>query len=185
MTNTHENDTITLKKGTCLVEIQVISECELNEWKNSKRSLVNTINDRYPRDRYPLTRPKFLDKFRLDHIQDAELRERLCKLLWNFRDIFSTCEEDIGLIPFYEHSIQTTGLSVAKQPYRIPYPYKNWLKNKIRELERNNIIRPSISPYSAPVILVPKKNKDLRLVVDYRALNKQVVSDKFPLPRID
>jgi hypothetical protein len=35
------------------------------------------------------------------------------------------------------------------------------------------------------VILVPKKNGDMRLVVDYRALNKQVVSDKFPLPRID
>ena len=60
-----------------------------------------------------------------------------------------------------------------------------WLKNKIHELEKNEIIRPSISPYSAPVILVPKKNGDLRLVVDYRALNEQVASDKFPLPRID
>ena len=91
----------------------------------------------------------------------------------------------LGLIPFYEHAIQTTGLPVAKQPYRIPYKHKEWLINKIQELERNEIIRPSISPYSAPVILVPKKNNDLRLVVDYRALNKQVVSDKFPLPRID
>ena len=74
---------------------------------------------------------------------------------------------------------------MAKQPYRIPYKHKEWLINKIQELEHNDIIRPSISPYSAPVILVPKKNNDLRLVVDYRALNKQVVSDKFPLPRID
>ncbi|KAK2702427.1 hypothetical protein QYM36_018963, partial [Artemia franciscana] len=53
------------------------------------------------------------------------------------------------------------------------------------ELEKNKIIRPSIGPYSAPVILVPKKNNDLRLVVDDRALNKQVVSDQFLLPRID
>jgi hypothetical protein len=99
LTNTHKNGTITLKKGTCLVEIQVISECELNEGKNFKRSLVNTIDVSNPRNRYPLTRPQFLEKFKLDHIQHAELREKLCELLWNFRDIFSTCEEDIGLIP--------------------------------------------------------------------------------------
>ena len=74
---------------------------------------------------------------------------------------------------------------MSKHPYRIPYKHKNWLKHKIAELERNNIIRPSISPYLSPLILVPKKNNDLRLVVDYKALNKQVVSDKFPLPRID
>ena len=52
-------------------------------------------------------------------------------------------------------------------------------------IKTNQIIRPNISPQSAPVILVPKKNNDLRLVVDYRALNKHEVSDKFPLPRKD
>ena len=121
----------------------------------------------------------------MDHVTDMELKKKLCELLWNFKDVFSASENDIGLIPFYQHSILTTGNPVAKQPYRVPYKHKEWLKNKIHELEKNEIIRPSISPYSAPVILVPKKNGDLRLVVDYRALNKQVVSAKFPLPRID
>jgi hypothetical protein len=183
ITNTHENDVINLKKGTCLVEIQVVSEADLDDWKKSGENLVNNINTQ--EKEYPISKTQFLEKFDLNHITDILLKNKLCELLWEFKDVFSTSENDIGLIPFYEHAIQTTGLPVAKQPYRIPYEHKEWLKNKIKELERNEIIRPSISPYSAPVILVPKKNKDLRLVVDYRALNKQVVSDKFPLPRID
>ena len=113
------------------------------------------------------------------------MKQKLCELLWECKDVSSTSKDDIGLIPFYEHATQTTRLLVAKQPDRIPYNHKEWLINKMQELERNEIIRPSISPYSAFVILVPKKNNDLRLVVDDRALNKQVVSDKFPLPRID
>ena len=145
---------------------------------------MNNINIQVDKE-YPLTRIQFLEKFELSHITDIPLKQKLCDLLWEYKDVFSTSEDDIGLIPFYEHAIQTTGLPVAKQPYRIPYKHKEWLINKIQELEKNEIIRPSISPYSAPVILVPKKNNDLRLVVDYRALNKQVVSDKFPLPRID
>ncbi|KAK2705021.1 hypothetical protein QYM36_017165 [Artemia franciscana] len=107
------------------------------------------------------------------------------RLIMGIKNVFSTFEDEIGLIPFYENAIQTTGLPLAKQPYRIPYKHKEWLINKIQELERNEIIRPRISPYSAPIIFVLKKNNHLRLVVDYRALNKQVVSDKFPLPRID
>ena len=112
------------------------------------------------------------------------MKQKLCDLLWEYNDVFSRSEDDTGLIPFYEHAIQTPGLPVAKKRYRIPNKHKEWLINKIKELERNEIIRPSISPYCAPVILVPKKNNDLRLVVDYRAVNKQVISDKCPLPRI-
>jgi len=52
-------------------------------------------------------------------------------------------------------------------------------------------VEPSVSPYNSPLLLVPKKslpnseNKKLRLVIDYRQINKKLLSDKFPLPRID
>jgi transposase InsO family protein len=48
-----------------------------------------------------------------------------------------------------------------------------------------NKIRPSKSPYGAPVLFVKKKNGDLRLCVDYRALNKLTIKNNYPLPRID
>ncbi|KAK2719363.1 hypothetical protein QYM36_004996 [Artemia franciscana] len=147
--------------------------------------VILALLDKVPIEFLPKKGQNIATKAYVNHITDIPLKKKLCDLIWEYKDVLSTSEDDIGLIPFYEHAIQTTGLPVAKQPYYIPYKHKEWLINKIQELERNEIIRPNISPYSAPVILVPKKNNDLRLVVDYTALNKQVVSDKIALPRIE
>jgi transposase InsO family protein len=64
------------------------------------------------------------------------------------------------------------------------------IQSQIQKLLDNEIIRPSISPYSSPVWIVPKKldasgKKKWRLVIDYRKLNEKTVEDKYPLPRID
>nr|KYP72073.1 Transposon Ty3-G Gag-Pol polyprotein [Cajanus cajan] len=47
------------------------------------------------------------------------------------------------------------------------------------------MVRPSVSPWGAPVLLVKKKNSGTRLCVDYRQLNKLTIKNKYPLPRID
>ena len=55
----------------------------------------------------------------------------------------------------------------------------------MEELEGKGFIRPSVSPWGAPVLFVKKKDGSLRLCVDYRELNKVTIRNKYPLPRID
>lgn len=59
------------------------------------------------------------------------------------------------------------------------------LRRQLDDLLSRGFIRPSSSPYGSPVLFVKKKEGDLRLCVDYRALNKQTVKNTYPLPRID
>ena len=55
----------------------------------------------------------------------------------------------------------------------------------VNDLLHKNIIRPSNSEYASRVVLVPKRNKTHRLCIDYRALNKVILKDRFPLPIIE
>ena len=59
------------------------------------------------------------------------------------------------------------------------------LKKQLEELQRIGFIRPSSSPWGAPVLFVKKKDGSMRLCVDYRALNEVTIKNKYPLPRID
>ena len=59
------------------------------------------------------------------------------------------------------------------------------LKLQLQELLENGFIRPSVSPWGAPVLFVKKKYGTLRLCIDYKQLNKLTVKNKYPLPRID
>ena len=55
----------------------------------------------------------------------------------------------------------------------------------MKELIDKKYIRPSVSPWGAPVIFVKKKDGTMRLCIDYRQLNKMTIKNRYPLPRID
>ena len=59
------------------------------------------------------------------------------------------------------------------------------LKTQLDDMLAKGYIRPSVSPFGAPVIFVPKPDGSLRLCIDYRALNKVTIKNRYPLPRID
>ena len=59
------------------------------------------------------------------------------------------------------------------------------LKKQLEDLLEKKFVRPSVSPWGAPVLLVKKKEGSMRLCIDYRQLNKVTIKNKYPLPRID
>ena len=59
------------------------------------------------------------------------------------------------------------------------------MKKQLGKLQQKGYIRPSASPWGAPVLFVKKKDGSIWLCVDYRALNEVTIKNKYPLPRID
>nr|GFA72192.1 putative reverse transcriptase domain-containing protein [Tanacetum cinerariifolium] len=86
-------------------------------------------------------------------------------------------EFQIDLIPGAAH--------VVRAPYRLaPFKMKE-LSNQLQELSDKGFIRPSSSPWGAPVLFVKKMDGSFRMCIDYRELNKLTVKNHYPLPRID
>ncbi|GJR74673.1 putative reverse transcriptase domain-containing protein [Tanacetum coccineum] len=74
---------------------------------------------------------------------------------------------------------------VAKSPYRLEPSEMQELSEQLQELQDKGFIRPSHSPWGAPVLFVKKKDGSFRMCIDYRELNKLTVKNRYPLPRID
>ncbi|GJU46602.1 reverse transcriptase domain-containing protein [Tanacetum coccineum] len=74
---------------------------------------------------------------------------------------------------------------VARAPYRLAPSEMQELSDQLQELADRGFIRPSTSPWGAPILFVKKKDGSFRMCIDYRQLNKLTVKNRYPLPRID
>ncbi|GKC60891.1 putative reverse transcriptase domain-containing protein, partial [Tanacetum coccineum] len=74
---------------------------------------------------------------------------------------------------------------IAKSPYRLAPSELEEFSEQLMELQDKGFIRPSSSPWGAPVLFVKKKDGSFRMFIDYRELNKLTVKNRYPLPRID
>jgi hypothetical protein len=107
-------------------------------------------------------------------------------VLKEFEDVF---KEVLGLPPrrdidFSIH-LMFGAAPISKTPYRMSTPELKELQMQLEELLKKGYIRPSVSPWGAPVLFVKNKDGTLRLCIDFRQLNKVTVKNKYPLPRID
>lgn len=127
---------------------------------------------------------------RHDHLNPEE-KKKIITLCSKFKDIFYKENVNLSFTNAIKHHIRTAGNDpIYCKSYRYPYHLKQEIQSQIEKLLKNKIIRPSISPYSSPVWIVPKKldasgKRKWRLVVDYRKLNDKTIEDKYPLPRIE
>ncbi|KAL0546152.1 hypothetical protein IC582_016058 [Cucumis melo] len=105
----------------------------------------------------------------------------------DYPDVFS--EELPGLPPHREVEfaieLEPGTIPISRAPYRMAPAELKELKVQLQELLDKGFIRPSVSPWGAPVLFVKKKDGSMRLCIDYRELNKVTVKNRYPLPRID
>ena len=115
---------------------------------------------------------------------DSEIQ--LQKLLAEFASLFSA---PTGLPPSRacDHRIplEPGAKPVVVRLYRYPHGQKDEIEKQCATMLQQGITRPSRSPFSSPVILVPKADDSWCLCVDYRELNAKTIKDKLPIPMID
>jgi len=122
----------------------------------------------------------------------TQFKSQLSSLCTQYSDIFGLETESITTNNFYKQRLRLKDDEpVYIKNYRSPHSQVNEIQKQVGKLISDGIVEPSVSEYNSPLLLVPKKSspgsnvKKWRLVIDYRQINKKLLSDKFPLPRID
>ena len=183
------NHPITLERGVVLGSVESISamipvgpssevSSEVSDKDTSQSNVhVNSVST----DEGP---PVDLSHVDLSHLSD-EHKAMAEKLLREESGVFCLSKDDHGDCPDLQMELTLTDNIPVVVPHRqIPRPLYDEVKNFINDLIANNWVRESKSSYSSPIVCVRKKDQSLRLCIDYRALNRKIIPDKQPIPRI-
>jgi hypothetical protein len=124
-------------------------------------------------------------KASLHHVVELKLED--IHVVREFLDLFP---DDLPRMPperaiEFKIELQPGAAPIAEAPYKMSPMEMKGLKIQLQGLLDKGYIRPSTSPWGCSVLFVEKKDKELRLCVDYRPLNAVTIKNKYPLPRID
>ncbi len=126
----------------------------------------------------------------LQHLLDCpeEIREELRRFFQEYSDVMPSelpkeLPPDRGLKDVHTIELYPDARVPCKAPYKQSPAEQLLIKKQVEELLETGLIRPSKSPFAAPVLFVKKPDGSLRFCVDYRALNAITIRDRFPLPR--
>ena len=121
-------------------------------------------------------------------VENPSNSKEIDRILTEFNDVFPD-QIPKGMPPQRKYNFKIELEENAKPQkrglYRLSETETKELRRTLDELLDAEFIRPSTSPWGAPILFVTKKDKKLRMCVDYRALNKLTVKNSYPLPRID
>ncbi|GJT13797.1 putative reverse transcriptase domain-containing protein [Tanacetum coccineum] len=146
-------------------------------WRNET---LNVHGDGSNRGHKALTTKEVEDKSEKKRLEDVPI-------VRDFPDVFP---EDLqGLPPTRQVEFQIDlvpgAAPVARAPYRLAPSEMKELSEQLKELSDKGFIRPSSSPWGAPVLFVKKKDGSFQMYIDYQELNKLTVKNRYLLPRID
>ncbi|GJZ37300.1 putative reverse transcriptase domain-containing protein [Tanacetum coccineum] len=133
--------------------------------------------------------PIFLAQVTMKKAEDKSKEKQLeeVPIVQDFPEVFP---KDLPGIPptrqvEFQIDLIPGAATVARAPYRLAPSETKELSDQLKELSDKGFIRPSSSPWGAPVLFVKKKDGSFRMCIDYRELNKLTVKNRYPLPRID
>ncbi|GJU95039.1 putative reverse transcriptase domain-containing protein [Tanacetum coccineum] len=120
-----------------------------------------------------------------DKSEGKQLKDVL--IVQDFPEVFP---EDLSSLPparpvEFQIDLVPGATPVARAPYRMALSEMKELSAQLQELSDKGFIRPSSSPWGAPVLFIKKKNRSFRMCIDYKELNKLTVKNRYPLQRID
>ncbi|GKC13460.1 hypothetical protein Tco_1010242 [Tanacetum coccineum] len=131
----------------------------------------------------------FLAHITMKEAKDKSEGKRLedVPIVKDFPEVFP---EDLSCIPpaqqvEFQIDLVPGAAPVARAPYREAPSEMKELAEKLQELSDKGFVRPSSSPWGAPVLFVKKKDGSFCMCIDYRELNKLTVKNRYSLPRID
>ncbi|KAJ8730401.1 hypothetical protein PYW07_017439 [Mythimna separata] len=130
-----------------------------------------------------------LKELRVSHLNSEET-EALYSVCSQFSDVFHLPDDQLTSTDAIEHKIKTTSDDpIHVKTYRFPECHKKEVDSQIEKMLRQGIIKPSMSPWSSPIWVVPKKldasgQRKWRVVIDYRKLNDITIGDSYPIPNI-
>jgi hypothetical protein len=113
----------------------------------------------------------------------SDCKDKLSDLIVRYQDVFSRNHLDCGKAEEFVHRIHLIDQKPFRLPFRrVPPSQYQKLRQVLSEMEEKEIIRKSTSEYASPLVLIWKKNGDLRVCTDFRWLNKRTLKDAHPLP---
>ena len=131
----------------------------------------------------------FFSLFDFSGMSELLSQEQIAYFKRNLNDwnaLFSRSSTDIGHTSFVKHAIHLRDEAPFKErPRRIPPALYDELRQHLKDLEDCGSIRPSSSPWSSEVVLVRKRDDQLRLCIDFRRLNQVTKKDAYAIPRIE
>lgn len=137
-----------------------------------------------------ITEEEILSFIRTKHLSLLEKNE-LVKVLYAHQGVLLKKDEILSSTSAMNHKIITKNeMPIYTKSYRYPHHFRKDVHEQIEDMLKNGIIRPSKSPYSSPIWVVPKKTdasgkRKLRVVIDYRKLNENTIDDRYPMPQIE